>query len=48
MVELIFKYVKNKKKKVAPPPPITIGPFSPRIAKIFQDELNKEKNGKSK
>ena len=25
---------------------ITIGPFSPRIAKIFQDELNKEKNGK--
>jgi len=37
----------NKKKKaIPPPPPITIGPFSPRIAKIFQDELNKEKNGK--
>lgn len=25
---------------------IQIGPFSPRIAKIFQDELNKEKNRK--
>lgn len=39
--------MKNKKKKVIPPPPpIQIGPFSPRIAKIFQDELNKEKNRK--
>lgn len=31
----------NKKKKVVTPPPIQLGPFSPRIAKIFQDELNK-------
>jgi len=39
--------MKNKKKKVIQPsPPIQIGPFSPRIAKIFQDELNKEKNRK--
>ncbi len=33
----------TKGKKTTPTPPITIGPFSPRIAKIFQDELNKEK-----
>lgn len=25
---------------------IQIGPFSPRIGKLFQDELNKEKNEK--
>jgi len=48
MVELIFKYMKNKKKKVIPPPPITIGQFSPRIGKLFQEQINKEKNGKSK
>lgn len=37
----------NKKKKDRPkPPPIQIGPFSPRIGKLFQEELNKEKNGK--
>ena len=35
----------NKKKKTTQkPPPIQIGPFSPRIGKLFQDELNKEKN----
>jgi hypothetical protein len=33
----------NKKKKITPPPPIQIGPFSPRIGKLFQDELNKNK-----
>ena len=37
--------MENKKKKTTPPPsPIQIGPFSPRIGKLFQDELNKGKN----
>jgi hypothetical protein len=34
----------NKKKKVTPPPPIQIGPFSPRIGKLFLDELNNNKS----
>ena len=37
--------MKSKIKK-SPPLPILIGPFSPRIAKFFQDALNKEKNEK--
>ena len=39
----------NKKKKtISPPPPITIGPFSPRIAKILIDaDKEYQKNRKN-
>ena len=40
--------MRNKKKKTISPPPITIGPFSPRIAKILIDaDKEYQKNRKN-